>query len=48
MTTTTKWGLVATIPPPQRRYDALRLPFGGGRAPLYLYLDAENPELSKA
>ncbi|WPZ20731.1 glycosyltransferase family 2 protein [Sulfitobacter faviae] len=45
MTTTTKWGLVATILAPAeeiRRFAAYHLEAGAHR--LYLYLDAENPE----
>ena len=46
MTTTTKWGLVATILAPAeeiRRFAAYHLEAGAHR--LYLYLDAENPEV---
>lgn len=45
MTTTTKWGLVATILAPAdeiRRFAAYHLEAGAHR--LYLYLDAENPD----
>ncbi|WP_339637811.1 glycosyltransferase family 2 protein [uncultured Sulfitobacter sp.] len=45
MTTTTKWGLVATILAPAdeiRRFAAYHLEAGAHR--LYLFLDAENPE----